>query len=34
MTKQNSVLTNKRPIYHVSARPGGGWQVKQDGIYD
>ena len=32
MTKKNSVLINKRPIYHVIPRPGGGWQVKQAGI--
>ncbi len=32
MNKKNSVLIKKTPIYHVSPRPGGGWQVKQQGV--
>ncbi|AFY61695.1 DUF2188 domain-containing protein [Synechococcus sp. PCC 6312] len=31
MTKKNSVSTQENPTYHVRPRPGGGWQVKQEG---
>lgn len=32
MTKKNRILIKQNPVYYVSPRPGGAWQVKQEGI--